>query len=311
MITTLFCLVPVSSAALPLAASPMDWDLASDYACSTTAHLAARAGHHEVRDALLLKLGNCVNISDGGQQSSCVEEAWEEYRAGIEDNQLKLRARLDVCNLLGEEAYDPVVDPQDFVPDVTHRYFPLVRGTTWLYEGHTELGFEEVQTEVLDETKMIAGIECTVVRTVELIDGELHEDTVDWYAQDKAGNVWYFGERSFNFSNGEPTDFEGSWQTGTDHAKAGIVMRAEPQVGDAYRQEFLLGEAEDVAVVLSLSQSVTVPFGSFDNCIRTSDFSPLDNVEDEEKVYAEGIGLVFDYETSTGLGIHLVDMKRP
>jgi hypothetical protein len=97
----------------------------------------------------------------------------------------------------------------------------------------------------------------------------LAEETLDWYAQDQAGNVWYFGEDSKEIENGTVVSTKGSWEAGVDGAKPGVVMQANPQIGVSYRQEYYYGEAEDMAEVLSLSESVSVAFGSYQNCLKT------------------------------------------
>ena len=125
-------------------------------------------------------------------------------------------------------------------------------------------------------------------------DDELIEATLDWYAQDKDGNVWYMGEDSKEYEDGEFVGSEGSWEAGIDGAKPGIIMLANPIIGLVYRQEYYEDEAEDKAEILSLNESVTVPFGSYDNCLRTRDWNPLEMDTIEEKYYAPGIGVVLE-----------------
>jgi hypothetical protein len=186
--------------------------------------------------------------------------------------------------------YNPNIDPEDFVEVVDNPYFPLVPGTTYVYEAETDEGTERVELYVTHKTKEILGVTCTVVRDTVTLDGELIEDTFDWFAQDVDGNVWYFGEASMEYEDDMVVSTFGSWEAGVDCAKPGIIMEAEPQVGDTYRQEFYRCIAEDMARVLALGESITVPYGSFDNCLRTEDFTPLDPEVLEEKLYAPGIG---------------------
>jgi hypothetical protein len=117
-------------------------------------------------------------------------------------------------------------------------------------------------------------------------------DTLDWFAQDNAGNVWYFGEFATEFKNGKVIGHDGSWEAGVDGAKAGIVMEAKPKVGDTYQQELAPGVAEDMATVLSLKESVCVPYGCFSNVLKTRDFSPLEPGVAENKYYAPGVGQI-------------------
>jgi hypothetical protein len=154
------------------------------------------------------------------------------------------------------------------------------------------------------------GVNTTVVRDQVFVDGELAEDTFDWYAQDRQGNVWYFGEDSREIENGKVVSTEGSWEAGVDGAKPGIVMLGEPRVGDAYRQEFYRGEAEDQARVLALGESMTVPYGSFDQVLVTEDRNPLEPRLLENKLYAPGVGVVLERLVRGGWEIlRLVEVK--
>jgi hypothetical protein len=148
--------------------------------------------------------------------------------------------------------YAPEIDPSNFVKEVDNPYFPLEPGTTWVYEGKTPEGTERVEDTILRETKRVMGVECVVLRDRVWLNGELIEDTVDWHAQDKEGNVWYFGEYTKEYENGKVVSTEGSFEAGKDGALPGIIMPADPKVGDSYRQEYYKGEAEDMAEVISL-----------------------------------------------------------
>ena len=136
------------------------------------------------------------------------------------------------------------------------------------------------------------GIDAVVVRDTVTVDGAVVEDTFDWYAQDRAGNVWYLGEDVSNYEDGEVVDHDGSWEAGVDGALPGVVMPAEPSVGDAYRQEYLAGEAEDMGEVIALDGEVEVPAGAFAEVVTTRDWTPLEPDVVEEKDYAPGVGLV-------------------
>lgn len=200
-----------------------------------------------------------------------------------------------VCNC-PPGGYDPLVDPANFVDRVDNPYFPLAPGTTRVYEAVTDEGTERIEVFVTHDTIEILGVTCTVVRDTVTLDGELIEDTFDWFAQDVDGNVWYFGEASLEYEDGVVTSAFGSWKAGVHCAKPGIVMEAAPKVGDAYRQEFYRCVAEDRAEVLALGESYSVPFGDFEDCLRTRDFSPLEPGVEEEKVYAPGLGLILTLE---------------
>ncbi len=207
--------------------------------------------------------------------------------------------------------YEPPFNPSAFVADITNPYFPLVPGTTFRYEEEAEDGMEEIIVEVTHDTREIAGVTARVVRDRVYLDGELIEDTVDWYAQDAAGNVWYLGEETCEFEGGECASTAGSWEAGVDGAVPGIVMPADPTVGQAYYQEFYEGEAEDRARVLSTSEAVTVPYGSFTSCVETEDTTPLDPDVLERKYYCADVGTVLEVTVETGGRGELVEITSP
>lgn len=186
----------------------------------------------------------------------------------------------------------PVFDPTQFVDIVDNPYFPLQPGTTFIYEGTSDGEVERDEVTVTDQTKTILAVSCIVVRDRVTVGGELVEDTLDWYAQDQDGNVWYMGEDSKSYENGAVVSTEGSWEAGVDGAQAGIVMPAEPLIGVEYRQEYYAGEAEDMASVLSIGSSATVPYGTFGNVLVTKEWSPLEPDVVEHKTYAPGVGLI-------------------
>jgi hypothetical protein len=216
-------------------------------------------------------------------------------------------ARLDVCRDLGGSAYHPVIDPANFVTGVDNPYFPLTPGTTLVYESQTPDGLERDEVRVTHNTKMILGVSCIVVHDVVTRNGNLLEDTFDWYAQDKAGNVWYFGEEAKQYEGDELVSIDGSWKAGRDGAQPGIIMEAHPLVGDLYRQEFLPKEAEDMGEVVALDASDAVPYGSFSGMLETNDFSPLEPDIVEQKFYAPGIGTVLEIDAD-GIRNELVDI---
>jgi len=199
--------------------------------------------------------------------------------------------------------YTPLaVEPANFVAAIDNPFYPLTPGMMMIFEGATDEGNERVETYVTQDTKRILGVDCAVVRDRVLVDGELVEETLDWYAQDKSGNVWYLGEDSREYDEGALVGTKGSWEAGVDGASAGIIMPANPQVGDSYRQEYYAGEAEDMAKVVSLSESEAVPYGSFDNLLMTEEWTPLEPDVVEHKYYASGVGLVLEVMVQGGSG---------
>jgi hypothetical protein len=188
--------------------------------------------------------------------------------------------------------YAPDIEAANFVETVDNPFFPLLPSSTWVYEGTSDGEAERVEVVVTSERRTILGIPATVVRDTVTIDGEIVEDTYDWFAQDRDGNVWYLGEASSDIEGGEVVSTEGSWEAGVDGAYPGIVMKAAPQVGDAYRQEFYPGEAEDLAEVIEVGSDRLV----------TREWNPLEPETIEEKTYERGVGLVSEEKVRGGDG---------
>jgi len=297
-------------------------------ACSKTASAAFLACQYEVKDDYWIAQGNCYNLDDYGDRSECFPDAKDEYKEAKSECRDQLEARKDLCDELGEDPYDPQLDPVDFVTineTNANPFFPLVDGNQWVYEGETEEGTETITVTVTGDTKEIEypaesgrTFECVVVRDVVELDGDVIEDTFDWYAQDTEGNVWYFGEISQEFEDGELVGTEGSWKSGVDGAKPGIIMFADPlpegvDVGTVYRQEFALGDAEDWAKLESLDAEADVPYPDGDcvvgtgNCRQTEEGTPLEPDVIENKYYKRNIGTVLEENPETGERVELVE----
>ena len=123
--------------------------------------------------------------------------------------------------------------------------------------------------------------------------GRLRERTTDWYAQDRRGAVWYFGEQTSELdARGRVASTEGTWQSGVDGAKAAIYMPAQPRVGQSFRQELYAGHAEDHFRVLSLDASVSVPYISSRHALLTKEWTPLEPGVVDHKLYVRGVGTV-------------------
>ena len=187
----------------------------------------------------------------------------------------------------------------DFVDGIDHPYLPFTPGSTWTYAATGGDVRGTVRVRVTDEAREVAGVMTTVVRSeVRGPDGGLVEETYDWFAQDRAGNVWHFGEGATTYDDGEPSA-EASWEAGVDGARAGLVMPAEPRVGDGYRQEYLEGVAEDQREVLDIDGTVELPLEAHDDVLVIADTSPLDPELEEHAYYAPRIGLIAE-ETVRG-----------
>ncbi len=217
-------------------------------------------------------LGGCGSSSSGGGPSDPPEPAFTAARFGADS------------------------------ASVTNEFFPLEAGTTWTYTNETEDGVETDVVEVLEETRTVAGVECRVVHDRVFLDGLLMEDTYDWYAQDADGNVWYLGEAVTNYDyddEGNVIDMtdDGAWEAGVDGAEPGILFKAQPAVGDSYRQEYLEGVAEDMAKVEAVDVTVELDDGTtYTGCVQTLEWNPLEENSDAHKYYCPGVGVVKEEE---------------
>jgi hypothetical protein len=229
---------------------------------------------------------------------------------------------------VGEGRYDPSFDPEDFEDDFNdidhpNRYFPLRIGNRWDYRSATET----ITTEILDQTKLIEGVTCIVSRDRVFEGADLIENTDDWFAQADDGNVWYCGEEVKNlesFDGDHPrrpelVSIDGSFKAGRDGDKPGIIFPADPRRGDIHREEFSVGNAEDLAEVLSanysfgqdpvLDQLVPPALARLlchNDCVVTRNFTPIEPGAIERKFYAPGIGLFLEVTPSTQEVIRLV-----
>lgn len=276
--------------------------------CTQTTKAALNACGHEAQDDLAIHIGICANESSQATRNKCVAKA---LATGQKDQALcraQTKARAALCGSLGEDPYDPPINRKNFVRNITNPFMPWIPGSVWVYRG----GDEKITVTVLDETKTILGVKCTVVRDLVAENGEPIEDTLDYYAQDRAGNVWYFGELSQSFENGELVNLDGSWLAGVEGAKPGIVMLANPKKGVVYRQEFALGDAEDAARVITKLGSAKVPAKTCKkSCVVTADFTPIEPDVLEHKFYASGVGMVLELDPVTGDRTELVKFTKP
>jgi hypothetical protein len=193
------------------------------------------------------------------------------------------------------------IDSADFTNQITNPHWPMKPGDHWVYRETDAAG--EVQRNdvvVTNRTKKIMGIDAVVVHDTVRLGGELTEDTLDWYAQDSKGNLWYLGEDTTEYENGKVKTKEGSWEAGVDGAEPGIIMPADPQVGLTYREEYYKGHAEDGAQIISVDALAKVPYGRFDHGIQTRNFSGIEPDVIEEKIYAKGVGIVLEITVSGG-----------
>jgi hypothetical protein len=198
---------------------------------------------------------------------------------------------------------EPVeIDPAEFTTEIDNPYWPMTPGSRWVYSETDSEGTEQrVVVTVTDRTKQIAnGVEARVVRDVVSEDGQPVEITDDWYAQDSDGNIWYMGEDTAEYENGKLVTRAGSFEAGVDGAQPGIIMPAQPQEGQTFRQEYYEGEAEDEGEIVLLGQQAEVPAGHFTDVVMTKDTNPLEPKVLEFKFYAPDVGPVLAVSVSGG-----------
>jgi hypothetical protein len=197
------------------------------------------------------------------------------------------------------DPYSPTIDPSAFTTTIDNPYVPLTPGTRTIYEADTPDGLQRTTTEVTRDTKKIMGVDTVVVHDTVTVNNEPFEDTLDWYAQDRDGNVWYFGEATKEFKDGT-VNTTGSFEGGVNGALPGIILPGHPQIGDQYRQEYAKGVAEDTGEVLSITGSETTPLtGPAKDLLVTKDTDLLDpSGPGENKYYARGVGLILTVQTT-------------
>lgn len=278
-----------------------------DNACKTTATQVLKSCRTSAEADFSLALAKCTNAPG---DSACRQDAATERQDTIGSCNDEFDVRDSACEKFGPDAYHPEVDPSNFVTEIDNPYFPLVPGTTFVYEGQTPDGLEHDEFAVTHKTKTILGVHCVEVRDRVWVDGKLTEDTLDWFAQDVDGNVWYFGENTHELEEGLISTIDGTFMAGVDRAQPGIIMEANPRVGDFYRQEFDLANAEDFAEVTGLNATVTVPTGTYNHCLKTKETTPLEPDLVEEKFYAKGVGNVLTIDRVSGATSKLIKVKK-
>lgn len=279
---------------------------ATEAGCLRVASLAVKACRFEVMDDYYTTAAICENLPQRRERRGCKHEVRKTLGENREVCREQRQARLDLCTLTGEDRYAPDFDPANFDhPDdignavEPNPYFPLIVGNEWVYDN----GEEITRVLVTDKVKDIDGVPCRVVNDVVSVDGVPIEDTNDWVAQDLAGNVWYCGEEVKDYETFEGDDpqepelvsIDGSFKAGREGALPGIWVLAAPEVGDAYRQEVDLGNAEDAAEVLSIDGTEAVPGAACDgDCLVTREFTPLEPGLAATNYYAPGVGMILE-----------------
>jgi hypothetical protein len=213
----------------------------------------------------------------------------------------------------GEEARTPVEiaqpPPSDFTTKITNPFFPLSLVGPKVVSGQEtdpdtgETYSKRLESQLLNRTEVYDGVNVAVWEEKAYEDGELVEVALDYFAQDRAGNVWYFGEHVDNYQDGVIVNNAGQWFAGEGSNKAGVLLPAKPKVGETYQQEAAPGIAEDMIDILSVTDTVTTPAGTYTNCVKTRDYTPLEPDLEEFKWHCPGVGLA--RETGPGFEILL------
>lgn len=295
--------------------------------CTTAAFLQFDACYADIASDYATKVAFCINTPD--EKADCIEEARAEHREGRNECWGQRGARIDLCREIGEAPYDPDLDPRDFQdprrPNNPNPWFPLDVGNRWVYEEDGE----QIEIEIQDETKRIAGIDCIVYRDIVTEEGLLVEDTDDWFAIRSNGDIEYCGEevKDYEYFEGddpmlpELTAIDGRFKAGVDLAKSGIVFPGDPIVGTTYRQEWDPGNAEDIGTVLSIDyeygkdpeldelvpEELAELMCSEGDCVVIADRSTLEPDAFERKYYARGIGKFLETKPEDGEFVPLVE----
>jgi len=296
--------------------------------CSATARLLYTACGFEAQDDDFVAKAKCINLADASERTQCLSEAREARAEAGQACRAQLDWRRAACSVLGEGRYDPAFEPQHFDSNFhqlnnPNPYFPLGIGYRWEYRGGSELNI----VEVADETKLIEGVTCVVLRDLVYQEGRLVEATDDWFAAALDGSTWYCGEEAKDYESfagdhpqrPELVSIDGSFKHGREGDKAGLIMPAQPRVGQAYLEEFSLGNAEDVSVVLSTSYAYGVDPGLDQlvprdvalrmcnrDCVVTRNYSLLEPDIFALKYYARGIGFFLETQPVEGTTLQLV-----
>lgn len=281
-------------------------------ACRDTSKAAQMACQFSGFDAFWIDSGKCNNEKDAADRATCLSDAKAALRDATQLCGAQRQKRNDLCADLGEAPYDPAFEPSQFVDPreigrsvAPNPWFPLTRRTL-VYKSADET----VRVVTTDKVKIIDRVPCLVVLDTVEVNGAVTEATTDWFAQDVHGNVWYCGEGTAEYGeDGIPVNVDGSFQADVNGARPGIIAKAAPAVGDVYRQEFDLGNAEDTAKVLSLHGSATSLAASCaSTCLVTEESTPLAPGAIENKYYKPGVGFIFQLKPATGETLQLVEI---
>lgn len=285
--------------------------------CIQTAKTMMLACQFDVRDDYYETLANCQNIASRGERKACFRDAYAIEREDGEFCGEVKEARVEACEVLNEYRYDPdpllvneFIDPND-VPDIypANPYVSVAAGHTYVLRAGED-GEETVVVHVTEDTREILGVLCRVVVDIVVetevddetgeVEYEAVEVTDDWFAQTVSGDVVYCGEVARNYEDGVLRDLDGSFEAGLDFAKSGYLALQAPVSGFTHRQEFSLGEAEDIIQYVDLNTAPSEEEGGnnpkfscgSNGCVQTYEFAPIDPESTEFKYYVPHTGFV-------------------
>ncbi len=204
-----------------------------------------------------------------------------------------------MCTAGGDDGWKDIfnVPAANFVSTGRSTYFILEPGYQLILEDDEDNAAkkERLVITVLNETKVIDAVETRIVEERETVGERLKEVSRNYFAIDKATNdVYYFGEDVDNYNDGKVSGHGGSWISGKDGAHYGLLIPNQPKVGDKFYQEVAPKVAMDRFEVKSFNETVRVPAGKFENCLKTEETTPLEPGDRENKFYAPNVGLLID-----------------
>lgn len=297
--------------------------------CTSAANSLRRACEFEALDEFFIGVATCAHNATEADAGLCLETYADDRDELLDECGAVTADRLNLCVATNDASHNPDFGP-DFVANFIdplligvseqiNPYFPMTQGAEWVFEGtfeeDGEMVTEIITITVTDKIKLVDGIRCLVVRDIVEVDGELIEDTDDWFAQDVDGNVWYCGEevKDYETFDGdvpaipELVAIDGSFKAGRDGDEAGIQLPSTPVVGDIFRQEVSFANAEDAIEILALDSDESSPAVSCNNnCLQTRDFSPLDPGVEENKYYVPGVGKILEVDLESGDRFELI-----
>ncbi len=297
--------------------------------CASAANSLRRACEFEALDEFFIGVATCAHNATAADAGVCLETYADDRDELLDECSAVTAERLNLCVATNDASHNPdfgpgfvanFIDPLLIgVSEQTNPYFPMTQGAEWVFEGtfeeDGEMVTEVITITVTDKIKLVDGIRCLVVRDIVEVDGDLIEDTDDWFAQDIDGNVWYCGEEVKDYETfdgdvpaiAELVAIDGSFKAGRDGDEAGIQLPFAPVVGDIFRQEVSFANAEDVIEILALDSDESSPAVSCNNsCLQTRDFSPLDPGVQENKYYVPGVGKILEVDLETGDRFELI-----